>query len=194
MSFNPQLADSDGKMHFPSNWPNKFVSEDAGRFVARYRIAKAAKVDFDGGISEKIGCAYSAFIKLFLAYSAFEAFQKTFSLSSSDIDKLDQKYGGDQVVLSLKTLHNSSPKFFRFIQSHLNSGPAKKNISNFINGNAVTAISLAKSFRHIFAHGVLTPSSDGSESNTTKKIGLTLYNHLMHIMDAEAASMAQQKC
>ena len=191
MSFNPQLADSDGRKHYPSNWPNHYVSNDASRFVARYRIAKAAEINFDSGISGQIGNAYSAFTKLFLAYSAFEVFQKAFSLSSDDINSLDNQYSGSNVVAGLKRLHDESPNFFPFIQSQLNSGPAKKNIDRFVTGNSVTALSLAKSFRHIFAHGMLTPSSDGSDSQITKRIGDVLYDHIMKIMDAEASLLAK---
>ena len=132
MSFNPQLADSDGRKHYPSNWPNQYVSDHAGRFIARYRVAKAVEISFDSGISEQIGDAYSAFTKLFLAYSAFEIFSKAFGLSCQDLDSIDSQHGGSNVVAAIRRLHDQSPRFFPFIESQLNSGPAKKNINNFI--------------------------------------------------------------
>lgn len=54
----------------------------------------------------------------------------------------------------------------------------------------VAFIYLAKSFRHIFAHGILTPSAQGSDPKITQEIGEILYQYLMDIMDSEAAVLA----
>lgn len=191
MAFDLRLADQSGKLHYPENWPNEFVSGDASRFAARYRAAKAVRVDFEDGITEKVSDAYSAFIKLFLAFTAFETFQKAFGVTQpSDIQALDKKHGGNAIVQKLRVIHSSSPQFFTFIESMLNSSAMKKNIAKLTSGQDVCAINLAKSFRHIFAHGILTPNAAGSDPKISKEIGEILYQYLMDIMDSEAAVLA----
>lgn len=191
MAFDSGLADQSGRLHYPKNWPNEFVSGDASRFAARYRAAKAARVDFDAGISEKVSDAYSAFTKLFLAFTAFEMFQKAFGITQpTDIQALDKKHGGNAIVKKMRAIHASSPQFFNFIESMLDSSAMKKNLAKLTSGQDVCAVYLAKSFRHIFAHGILTPSADGSDPKISKEIGEILYQYLMDIMDAEAAVLA----
>lgn len=193
MAFDTRLADQSGRLHYPRNWPNEFVSGDASRFAARYRAAKAARMVFDDGISEKVSDAYSAFTKLFLAFTAFEMFQKAFGITRpSDIRALDKKHGGHAIVQKIRVIHSSSPQFFNFIENMLDSSAMKKNLAKLTSGQDVCAVYLAKSFRHLFAHGVLTPSADGSDPKISKKIGDILYQYLMDIMDAEAAVLASK--
>jgi hypothetical protein len=191
LAFNTKLADQSGRLHYPKNWPSEFVSGDASRFAARYRVAKAARVDFDDGISEKVSEAYSAFTKLFLAFTAFEMFQKAFGITKpKDIQALDKKHGGHAIVQRIRAIHSRAPKFFNFIESMLDPGSMKKNLGKLTGGQDVCAVYLAKSFRHIFAHGILTPSANGSDPKISKEIGEILYQYLMDIMEAEAAALA----
>ena len=191
MAFDSKLADQDGSLHYPKNWPSEFVTGDASRFAARYRAAKAAKIEFDKGISVTISEAYSSFVKFFLAFSAFEMFQEAFGINKpTDVQALDKKHNGGVIVQELRNIHFKNPQFFNFIEKKLDKGAVKKNLQKLTSGQDVCTIYLAKSFRHIFAHGILTPSADGSDPAITKKVGDIMYRYLMSIMDIDASTLA----
>ena len=103
--------------NYPEGWPVKPPSPDVARFGARYRIAKAYRqIKFMGGISDDTSKGYSSMLHVFLAYTAYENFEKTFGLTSpKKRNEVEFNNASTQVYDSILSLALECPKFIQYL-------------------------------------------------------------------------------
>jgi hypothetical protein len=95
----------------------------------------------------------------------------------------------------LEEIRNLDPdyKLCQFLENHLSSRTVKEMMQGFIQGENVNVSFLAKSIRHVFAHGVLTANSGGLSAKRFDRISQKLSDFLLDCMDSDFADRISRK-
>ncbi len=129
-----------------------------GIFAARYRVAS----DFSGGIffnlSGKLVEGYNVGIKHLLCYSAFEAACSAAQKKTAQV-KIPCEFGfplkaRDQIISIYKKSTSSNFP----LRSQISSSDLLKRVDAFLDGSDSNCQPIAVALRHLFAHGVWTPT------------------------------------
>jgi hypothetical protein len=163
------------------------------QWSARFRFAKSFKgLDLGEAYkTEDTPLGYVSIMRVFLVYSAFETYCKALNCQCGNEDQvrfLQENSLREKTLLEIQKL-DSGNKLLTFLASHLNRNNSQI-MNNFINGE-VASISisfLAKSIRHVFAHGVLTGNAGGLSAKRFEKISKLISEFLLECMDSDFES------
>jgi len=176
------------KRESPSDIPVELISnfDKLARWAARFRLAKSLKAldlgdHYAGTNTPRL---YSAITRIFLTYSAFETYCKIFSLNQSQVSQLQDEQIQDTIIDSIRKLDPQNT-FSSFLEEHLTSNTQKQMMRDFINGQDVDISFLAKSSRHIFAHGELSAHSPNLSVKCVEEVSQIISNFLLNCMDKD---------
>jgi hypothetical protein len=162
-------------------------NEDLFRFCNRFRLAKAfARIDAKGYNPTTLS-AYSALLKVFLVFSAFELLLKALNMKHRGAVALCNSYQESSAkIAAIQRIPNSGP-FFMFVTSLLDNRAKDlaRELALFLRGNPISVYTLARSVRHIFSHGHLASSPSGVQPSQVVAICNVLNDFLLHVMDEE---------
>lgn len=162
-------------------------NEDVSRFCNRFRLAKAfVRIDAPGYSATTIS-GYSAILKTFLVFSAFELLMKALHIKHRDAVTLCDSYPESRdKIAAIQHIPNNG-RFFSFVASLLDSKAKdlSKELASFLSGKPISLYTLARSVRHIFSHGHLASSPDGVKPTQVVTICNVLNDFLLHVMDEE---------
>lgn len=189
---------------YPSNWAtfSGFVRnygwdrfgfhapiDEINRFAARFRVAAA----FNGvnleGYTPETQQGYSALMKVFLCWSAFEAFMRIMGFDRRTAGRVAETHGAADVAIRVAKV-DSEKKFYEFIRARANKAHQKE-LDRYLCGESHDVLYLASSIRHIFVHGDLTPNASGTNPAQTNLICSLLSDLCIEIMDDEFSSKIQ---
>jgi hypothetical protein len=178
--------------NYPKAW-SRFTSQNRtsnnidkyARWAARFRLAKSFKgLDLgDHYIDQDTPQLYSAIARIFLAYSAFEEYCSSIGIKTKeeDVKVLEDEESQRATIQIIRELDPKNA-FSGFLEKHLKSGNQKM-MQRFIDGQDVNISFLAKSTRHVFAHGILAAHSTNLSSECFEKISQLIANFLLDCMD-----------
>jgi hypothetical protein len=151
------------------------------RFSYRYRLAKSFK-GIDAPEVGKTLSGYSAILKLFLVYTAYEEIAKAgFLLKVSGVSKLSvHSYQCKEIADRIR----SSKKLHTYLLSYDGYSDGLETFVDLVlQGRTNDIICIAYALRNIFAHGDLTPSVIGVTTKAQRKLLEDLANELLNYCD-----------
>ena len=163
------------------------------QWSARFRFAKSFKgLDLGESYQTKdTPLGYASIIRVFLVYSAFETYCKALNRQCGNEDQVKSLQDNSLREATLSEIRKLDPdnKLFKFLASHLNLNNTQI-MNNFINGEvaSINISFLAKSIRHVFAHGVLTGNAGGLSAKRFEKISKLISEFLLECMDSDFES------
>lgn len=149
------------------------------RFGARYRLARS----FGGvnlhGYGDDTERGYSALMRVFLVWTAFEYLCKKGGRSARElIDPHDTETPS-------RHIREVDPdyRFYRFIRDHVD-GRHQKQLDRFVEAapGQCHIKFLASAIRHVFAHGILTPSVGDGRPDAVLRICQVLSEFFLGVM------------
>jgi hypothetical protein len=172
------------------------------RWAARFRLAKSFKgIDVgDAYTGVDTPQMYSAIVRIFLVYSSFETYCKIFDICAgheSEVEFLHSSFLERQpeqkgIISEIRNLDKDN-QLFQFLANHLSHKKTKGMMENFIRGGDVNVSFLAKSMRHVFAHGVLTANSGGLSPKRFDGISQKISDFLLDCMDSDFDTRIPEK-
>ena len=172
--------DYDAFVNFAKISHKKSAVSLLNKFSFRYRLAE----DFDGIIAPNVGrtlADYNVIIKVFLAYTAYEALVKAaryLKVSSVQDIELNTRFDPN---LAIKIRQNEKLKSYLLAYPHEKSVAVK--VKLFFNGTTSDVVCIAYALRNIFAHGELTASVVGTETIAKRKVFTEIANSLLDYCD-----------
>ncbi|MDY6895498.1 MAG: hypothetical protein SVO01_08815 [Thermotogota bacterium] len=177
------FTDSIKQGNSPRNF--SFVAEigDVNRFASRFRIAKAFRsIDLED-FSNNTTLGYSAIMKVFLSWSAFEQFMNILQMKQKDLNQILKPYEPNKAIRQIKNADRNK-SFYNFIYARVNN-THKKYLDKYFDGDLKNITYLASSIRHIFAHGTLTPHSQNTRPEKVIKVCNIISSFLLQVMEEE---------
>jgi hypothetical protein len=171
-----------------------FVFKNAAsvnRFCARYKVARAFKgVELDGiGDSTRLG--YGAMLRLILVWGALEALVKALNANMYTTKDFAERSNFSALLTELHGFPDSQV-FFKFVNKNLNNKSQSAEVDKFLQGKPCNCITLAKVVRHIFLHGLLSPSVKGADPTAVSNICNLLSDCLFEVIDREFNANAER--
>ena len=163
---------------------------DLNQFAGRYCAAKSFKGgSFDGYTpGSNVPDAYSALLRLVLAWSAFESFLPLIGIPRHKqiTQGLSDTYGGRDIVRDFHASQAHRTVFFHVHNSlDSRSKGLRSQILRFIQGDPTAdAIKLAQALRHVFTHGKLSATTMG-DATINADIARQLSGLLLTAMERE---------
>ncbi len=166
------------------------------RFNARYSFAADLKsLEIDNS-TPNTNRGYASLLRLFSVWSTMEAY---FKLFDNDRHKLRSFYRAkyDSTKLNdldsaLRALSPATDDFFKFIRDEDNTDSTHvRKINDFLRGHSYDPSYLLSGARHVFGHGVLTPSSGGATSAQIEQISNLLKDFFLDIINLDFNSTVQ---
>lgn len=177
-----------GAGHYPTRWARwsdlRRLSEgprvlglactdaDLNRFAARYRAAHAFSGISLDGYSSAIEDGYSASIRLFMVYAAFDAACRSKKCEPFSAGAWIDEFVGVEAVRSARGL-DAGDRLMNAILPHLRKALVPR-LTQYMSGNTSSVLPPFMAIRHLFVHGVLTPSFARTDPNAYA----ALCNHL----------------
>jgi hypothetical protein len=179
--------------HHPAVNPSSSNFSTLSQWSARFRFAKSFKgLDLGEAYkTEDTPRSYASITRIFLVYSAFETYCNALNIRCGD--EAQVRFLQDNLLreTTLSEIRKADPdnKLFIFLASHLNRNNTQI-MNNLIKGEVsnINISFLAKSIRHIFAHGVLTGNAGGLSAKRLEKIAKLISNFLLECMDKDFES------
>jgi len=181
--------DYDAFVNFAKISHKKSAVSLLNKFSFRYRLAE----DFDCIIAPNVGrtlAGYNVIIKVFLAYTAYEALVKAaryLRVSSVQDIELNTRFDPN---LAIKIRQNEKLKSYLLAYPHEKAVAIK--VKLFFNGTTSDVVCIAYALRNIFAHGELTASVVGTETIAKRKVFTEIANSLLDYCD-ETFSLCLKK-
>jgi hypothetical protein len=159
------------------------------RWAARFRLAKSFQgLDLGNAYTHPdTPQLYSAIVRIFLVYSAFETYCRIVGLNPSNetqVKPLQDAQSQSEIISIIRT-HDPQNSLFNFLHQHLTGSHLKQMMSNFILGEEANVSFLGRCVRHVFAHGVLTANSSGLSVENFDAISKIISNFLLDCMDKD---------
>lgn len=156
------------------------------RFQARYRLARAFRGMNLDGYSEATVRGYNALTEVSLHWTAFEAMLEALRTTG---DAVAGRYSHEDCISTLRAADEGN-RFFRFVHAHLdaNAKRLRRQLESYLDGKACPSLPLAKSIRHIFFHGMLTPNAQAARPENVEVICKRLSRSLVIMMNSEFRS------
>ena len=136
------------------------------------------------GYTEDTHAGYTALARASFAYSAFDALLDLVGVPYKDASKILQRYPTARWINELRA-HDPKHLFFEFVHQRVAGKHETANIEQFLKGQGCDITALARSVRHIFFHGELTPNAGGSAPQDVSQICGCLFSKLVQVMDTE---------
>ena len=156
---------------------------DVNRFASRFRIAKAFRCINLEGYNENTTLGYSAIMRVFLSWSAFEQFMEIFQIKQKNLNSLLKPYDPDNAIRQIKNADRNN-SFYNFIYTRVNN-THKRYLDKYFENDLKNITYLASSIRHIFAHGTLTPHSQNTRPEKVIKVCNIISMFLLQVMEEE---------
>ena len=179
--------------HNPAVNPSPSNFSILSQWSARFRLAKSFKgLDLGEAYkTEDTPLGYASIMRIFLVYSAFETYCKALNCQCGNEDQvkfLQDHSLRETTLLEIRRLDPDN-KLFIFLASHLNKSNVQI-MNDFIKGevSGINISFLAKSIRHVFAHGVLTANVGGLSARRFEKISKLISEFLLECMDNDFES------
>lgn len=167
----------------PSDFGFKGSDGQVVRFASRFRVAKAFQsMELDGYRQATVE-GYSALLKVFLCWSAFEQFIDLLGVEQRNLAPLLQPYHPDEIIKQIKSIDRNR-SFYDFLYAQVNQ-PHRRELDNYFRDDLKNVTYLASAIRHIFVHGLLTPHANQTRPQKVVKIGAVISEFLLHVMDEE---------
>ena len=159
------------------------------RWSARFRLAKSFKgLDLGNAYSGlDTPQLYSAIIRIFLVYSAFETYCHIIGLNPSNesqVKSLQDSQVQKKVIKAIRDLDTENA-ISKFLVQHLTGRQLKQMICDFKDGREVNVSCLARSIRHVFAHGILAATSIGLSPKRFNQVSQLISDFLLDCMDRD---------
>lgn len=171
------IAPTVGTSHFGFVLP----LPDINRFNARFRAASAFRSVMLEGYSDTVIKGYTEYTRLLMTYSAFELLLKIVGKTQVTVRADLDAAGADSLLAELRELDEENA-FYHFIYARVNSAHQAE-LSNYFANDPCNLAYLASAIRHIYAHGLLTPSANGGEPMVAAIISQKISNFLLCFMD-----------
>lgn len=153
------------------------------RFAKRFRVANAFRSIELEGFEDKTTDGYTALIKVFLTYSAFELFLKIMGQKQSTVQGMLAPYD-PATCIDFVIKKDKDKRFYKFVHRHLDKNH-QQHLAKVYGGNSPNITYVASSIRHIFAHGHLSAYANGCDSLKVKEICDRISDFHMKVMSAE---------
>ncbi|WP_139691318.1 hypothetical protein [Aeromonas sobria] len=169
---------------------------NVARFHARYSFAADLNALNIKNATPSTNRGYTSLLRLFSVWSALESYFKLFcddkhQLRNFYIARYDTAKRHN-LNLALRALSPATDAFFKFIRDEDNTDSTHKNkINDFLNGNSYDPSYLLSGARHVFGHGVLTPSSGGASTAQIEKISNLLKNFFLDVINCDFNSVVR---
>lgn len=174
----------------PHNFGFKASNGAIVRFANRYRVAKSFRgVQLEGYRQTTID-GYSALVKVFLCWSAFEQFLELLGITQRDLNYLLKPYNPDTAIRQIKNADRNR-SFYDFLYSQVNQ-THRVELNNYFKDDLKNVTYLASAIRHIFVHGLLTPHANQTRPAKVIKIGSIICEFLLRVMDEEFDKYVQK--
>jgi hypothetical protein len=183
--FIAQARKSDGVV------PEELVGDfgQLARWSARFRLAKSFKAldlgdSYSGLDTPQL---YSAITRIFLVYSAFETYCCIIGLDPRyewEVKSLQDSQAQEKVIKAIRELDPENA-VSKFLAQHLTGKHLKQMICDFKDGQEVNVSCLAKSIRHVFAHGILAATSTGLSPKRFNQVSQLISDFLLNCMDQD---------
>jgi hypothetical protein len=196
--------------NYPSAWdsrtcfsnPDSFWSAtgfakpftEISRWAARYRVAKSLRgLDLyeSGGFKSPTQKLWNASFRIFFTYSVFEQFCDIIGIDlKQDVEDtqlriLQNRYDQSATIEKIRD-EDREYAFFRFVRDNLDREGQVKRLTRFIEQEVDCNVSfLARTSRHIFAHGIMTGHSGGKDVHKKTGISAHISKSLLKVMDEE---------
>lgn len=159
------------------------------RWCARYRLAKSFKaLDLGDEYKSAETCdLYSAIVRVFLTYSAFESYIKAIGLNPSreSVVKDLQDKQGQKIHISAIRKIDPEYDLFIFLAAHLDSKKLRDMLTDFTEGAQANVSLIARCIRHVFAHGILSANSAGLSAEKFNELARVVCDFLLDVMDRD---------
>ena len=156
----------------------------ANRFAARYRFATSLSDIKLTGYTAETNAGYTALARTSLSYTAFDTLLKLLGLPYKEAPRLFGRYPVEKWLNQLRK-HDPKQAFFGFVCQRVAGNHETANMEQFLKGQGCDITALARSVRHIFFHGELTPNAGGCLPQDVCALCGCLYSNLVEIMDGE---------
>lgn len=157
--------------------------DGVNRFAHRYRLARSfSGVGLDGYAYTTVA-GYSGLFGAFLMWSAFEQLLKITGTPQALYHPDDNAYPHDFGVEAVK-VEDPTFRFYSMVAEKSNES-AKKQLNAFMTGQPFNFTYLASTIRHIFAHGILTPTANKTRIGAVVAITSLVNDAHFMILDYE---------
>jgi len=150
------------------------------KFSFRYRLAE----DFEGMIAPNVGktlAGYNVIMKVFLAYTAYEAIVKAARyLKVQSVEEYELNTVFD---LELAVKIRANQKLRAYLLAHRHRSDLANKIRLFFDGTTNDVVCIAYALRNIFSHGELTASVIGTETIAKRKLFIEIANSILDYCD-----------
>lgn len=162
---------------------------ELARWSARFRLAKSFKgLDLGDSYSGlDTPQLYSAIMRIFLVYSAFETYCQIIGLNPSYESQVKSLQDSQEQEKVIKAIRDSDTEnaVSKFLVQHLTGKHLKQLICDFNAGKEVNVSCLARSIRHVFAHGILAATSTGLSPKRFNQVSELISDFLLNCMDQD---------
>jgi translation elongation factor EF-G len=160
--------------------------QKVNRFRARYQVAMAFKAMQLEGYSSDTTDGYESLTRVMFFWSAIE--QMEHALTDCSPRHLAAKYP-EVTISGTERVDMNCEKFFKFIHARLEK-TLKSMMKDFLDDKDASAFTLAKSIRHIYVHGHLTPNVAGVSPLDIQMLCNKLCDVMRNVIEKEFSARA----
>jgi hypothetical protein len=132
---------------------------------------------------------YSAITRIFLVYSSFEIYCHIICLNPSQEVQVKPLQDALLQQETIKVIRDLDPQYAiaRFLLQHLKGATLRQMMHDFIDNHEVeiNVSCLARSVRHVFAHGILTANAPGLSPKRFDHVSQIISDSLLNCMDKD---------
>ncbi len=174
----------------PSDIGLRCVQSHLNRFAARYRAARAlGRVELEG-YSDVVRDGYASLFRLFFAWTAFDQYLTAIPCEQAKCLVWVSRHTPSDLQAQVRQLDPNN-RLFNLICAKTR-GATFEQIRHHINGDEINWTYLASSLRHIFAHGILTPSANGVRPGTVGAVCQLLVPHVLTAVDGDFSMRVEE--
>ncbi|WP_460194429.1 hypothetical protein [Thermosynechococcus sp. FA-CM-4201] len=155
------------------------------KWHARFRLAKSFQgLNLSNSYAQGTAQIYSSFTRVFFTYTAFEVYCSALGLNASRESQIDSLLDTREQQKIISRIRQIDPrnKLIDYLLCYIRPG-LRQQLEDFKNGQEVNVTCLAKSIRHIFAHGKIAAHSPGLSSDKINTICTLTSDFLLETMD-----------
>jgi hypothetical protein len=164
---------------------------DMNRFWSRYRLARSFREVVIEVFAPDTVRGYSALVRVFLVWSAFEQFMRICGLNLRTAGALLRPYGVPKFEAAVRAVQNHRG-FLVAVYRHLDRQPYIQGMEAFLAVRPCNVLVIPVSIRHIFAHGKLAPNSGVGNVNAACAISDIVCEFLFQVMNGEFVARLQK--
>lgn len=135
---------------------------ELNRFSVRYRLANSFEGLVLHGYADETEAAYSALMKAFWAYSAFEQFDKAVKA----VPKIHRTERWAELATGPAAELRAAEEIVDFLAKQMDYQNTQKRVISFRDGETDNCLIVAAALRHAVAHGFMSVHPHGSSAKT----------------------------